>query len=172
MHKKLISLCLICSLLGSSATVFAATNVNSSINTTTVNAASAETQNDVAIKNQMKINEEIANEAFANKGNATDIVGNGSVMHTDSVPSAATKAAVKSAATWLKANKAKVIKAIPSSLTKYVTVDGISKALDAYVGLSDSIHSLLTNFIDYLLPEWADITIPGIVAVLEMILPF
>lgn len=173
MHKKLISLCLVCSLLGSSsATVFATTNVKSSINTTVTRTRSTTaTQND-AIKNQMKINEAIANKAFANKGNAKDIIDNGSGMHTDSVASVAAKKAIKAAAIWLKANKAKVLKAIPGPLKKYVPYDALTKAIDAYTNYSTSIHDFLTKIVDRLLPEWADISIPGIVALLELILPF
>lgn len=171
MHKKLISLCLVCSLLGSSsATVFATTNVKSSINTTVTRSTTA-TRNE-AIKNQMKINEAIATKALANKGNAKDIIDNGSVMHTDSVPSVAAKKAIKAAVKWLKANKAKVIKAIPAPLRHYFNIDLFTKMLDAYTNYSSSIHNLLTIAVDLSLPEWADIAIPGIVAVLEFLLPF
>ncbi|MBW9147354.1 hypothetical protein KTC92_07045 [Clostridium sp. CM027] len=157
-------------------TVFAATNSNytvnvSSINATTVTKSTTATQNE-AIKTQMKINETIANKALANKGNAKDIIDNGSVRNTRSVPSAAAKKAVKAAAKWMKANKAKVIKAIPAPLKKYVTFDALTKAIDAYTNYSDSIHNFLTSVVDKMLPEWAEISIPGIVALLELLLPF
>ncbi|MCB8815352.1 hypothetical protein [Desulfosporosinus shakirovi] len=107
----------------------------------------------------------ITNEAITNTINAQ--VEDGTIQ-PNSVPSAAVKAAAK----WLKDNYDKVLNKIPTKYQKYFEFDAFTKVIDAYVGFSDTINELLTNVVSYLLPDFAQAAVPGIVAILELILPF
>ncbi|ACV61651.1 hypothetical protein Dtox_0738 [Desulfofarcimen acetoxidans DSM 771] len=81
-------------------------------------------------------------------------------------------AAVKKAAQWLKSNWSKVYAKIPTSVKAYFSFDVVSKYIDAYVKYSDTINEYLANIVNACLPSSLEWMTPGIVATIELLLPF
>lgn len=61
---------------------------------------------------------------------------------------------VKAAAKWLKNNWSKVVSKAPSWLKPYLKISFLGKAIDAYIGVSDTVEEFVYDVLRYILPDF------------------